>query len=83
MNDRQKIEAILKVIEDKKNERCPYCHNKLHKFIHRDKKKFGCNGNNVHPQDLQINKEDYLAEIENIIKWCGGDYITYKQLTDF
>lgn len=84
MNDRQKIEAILKVIEDKENERCPYCHRELHKFVHRDKIKYGCNHNDIHPEDIQVSKEDYLYEIENIIKWSQiTQYNKYKKLNEF
>ena len=84
MNDRQKIEAVLKVLEDRKNERCPYCHNELHKFVHKNEVRYGCNGNDIHSEDIEVKMEDYLGEMENIVKWSKvSEYNHYKKITEF
>ena len=69
MINKQKIALIEKLLSAYHNGDCPYCYQKLHQFFHRKERRFGCGGNKIHPEDLQIREEDYIYAIDHVIKY--------------
>ena len=83
MNNKEKINEIEVILKDLDEKRCPYCHSELKQFFHREERRFGCDGNKIHLESLEIRMIDYIYAIELIVKYGDMKTPPNRRLTEF